>query len=60
MKLFSDNHFIKIKTATYLLLYIFLLQSCATYHAQYGNKATNEIAINVIDTSKLAHTFFNR
>ncbi len=58
MKLFSDNHFIKIKTATYLLLYIFLLQSCATYHAQYGNKATNKIAINVIDTSKLAHTFF--
>jgi hypothetical protein len=58
MKLFSDNHFIKIKTATYLLLYIFLLQSCATYHAQYGNKAMDEITVNVIDTSKLAHTFF--
>jgi predicted RNA-binding protein with PIN domain len=58
MKLFSDNHFIKNKTLAFLLLYLFLLQSCATHHAQYGNKAVDEIATNDFDTAKIAHTFF--
>ncbi len=57
MKLFSDNHFIQNKIPVYLLLTI-LLQSCATHHAQYGNKITDRLAINAVDTSKIAHTFF--
>lgn len=58
MKLFSDNHFITIKTPLFFLLYLFLLQSCATHHAQYGNKTKDRLIANGIDTSKIAHTFF--
>lgn len=58
MKLFSDNHFIKIKIPAYFLLYILLLQSCATHHAQYGDEAIDGMATNVADTSKIAHTFY--
>ena len=58
MKLFSDNHFIKNKIQIYLLLSIFILQSCATHHAQYGNKIKDRLATNAIDTGKIVHTFF--
>lgn len=58
MKLFSDNNFIKNKIPAYLLLSIFLLHSCATHHAQYGDKAIVGIPTNGIDTSKIAHTFY--
>ena len=58
MKLFSDNDFIKNKIPVYFLLYIILLQSCATHHAQYGNKAIDGKPLNAVDTLKIAHTFF--
>ncbi|WP_369753447.1 metallophosphoesterase [Flavobacterium sp. WC2409] len=58
MKLFSDNHFIKYKIPAYLFLSIFILHSCATHHAQYGNKITASLTTNADDTSKIAHTFF--
>jgi hypothetical protein len=35
-----------------------LLQSCATYHAQYGKDIKNPITENDTDSSKIAHTFF--
>lgn len=35
-----------------------LLQSCATYHAQYGKDAKKLTAENDTDSSKIAHTFF--
>jgi hypothetical protein len=41
MKLFSDNRFFKKKTYLSLALLLILLQSCATYHTQFGNKAKN-------------------
>jgi hypothetical protein len=51
MKLFSDNRFFKNKTYLSLALLI-LLQSCATYHTQFGNKA-KKATNSATDTSKL-------
>ena len=59
MKFFSDNRFVKNKIILYIMLSsLLLLQSCATRHAQYGNKTDNPLPLNAIDTSKIAHTFF--
>jgi hypothetical protein len=58
MKLFSEKRFILYKIHSCLILILILLQACATHHAQYGNKTGNTEQLNVVDTSKIAHTFF--
>ncbi|NGY38357.1 metallophosphoesterase [Flavobacterium sp. XN-5] len=60
MKLFLVFGFIEKNTFKYCIitLTVLLLQSCATYHAQYGSDITNPIPVNDIDTSKIAHTFY--
>jgi hypothetical protein len=58
MKLFSDNRFFKNKTYLSLVLLLILLQSCATYHAQFGKETKKLITDSATDTSKVTHTFF--
>jgi hypothetical protein len=58
MKLFSDNRFFKNKTYLSLALLLILLQSCATYHTQFGNKGKKLPTNSATDTSKITHTFF--
>lgn len=58
MKLFSDSRFkALIKRVLFLSVLILIMQSCATYHAQYGKNSKNP-SQNVVDSSKIAHTFF--
>ncbi|UQD57424.1 metallophosphoesterase [Flavobacterium sp. K5-23] len=58
MKLFSEKRFILNKMHSCIFLILILLQSCATHHAQYGNKTAQAEPQNELDTLKIAHTFF--
>jgi hypothetical protein len=58
MKLFSDNRFFKNKIYQYLPLFLILLQSCATDHAQFRNNTKNPVIDDATDTAKIAHTFY--
>lgn len=58
MKLFSDNRFFKNKIYTSLVVFLILLQSCATNHAQFGNKAKDSLVVHATDNSKISHTFY--
>ncbi|MGO4821358.1 MULTISPECIES: metallophosphoesterase [unclassified Flavobacterium] len=60
MKLFFDYSCIKKNIFKYspVLLPLLFLQSCATYHAQYGSKIEAPKSANDIDTSKVSHTFY--
>ncbi|HJY12051.1 MAG TPA: metallophosphoesterase, partial [Flavobacterium sp.] len=59
MKLFLDNHFItKIKTYSFVITLLLLLNSCATHKAQYGKNVSANETENATDTIKIAHTLF--
>ncbi|WP_432221183.1 metallophosphoesterase [Flavobacterium sp. TMP13] len=59
MKLFSKTHFETIiKINSFLILLPFLVTSCATHHPQFGKSAKEANAINQVDTSSIAHTFY--
>ncbi|MEM8522536.1 metallophosphoesterase [Flavobacterium sp. PL12] len=59
MKLISDNSFITFNKKIFIILVgTFILQSCATHHAQYGKNIQNPIKEQTAETSKITHTFF--
>ena len=58
MKLFSDMRFIKIKIFLRAFTLLLIVTSCATYHSQFGNTATENKLINEDETAKIAHRFF--
>ncbi|PKB18289.1 metallophosphoesterase [Flavobacterium sp. 5] len=59
MKLFLDNPFItSIKKYSLTITLLFILNSCATHHAQYGKEATKPVEQSEIDSSTIAHTFY--
>jgi hypothetical protein len=55
MKLFSDNCFTRIKILR--LIAVFIFQSCATHHEQFGKKQ-EYCRTKGIDSSKISHTFY--
>ena len=64
MKLFLGL-LLKVKIIPVTIVFLLLLQSCATKHPQYGKNFNNEVTIQVVDsatqnadTSKITHTFF--
>lgn len=56
---FFKNRFTKRSNINFaLIVLVFVLQSCATHHAQYGKNIENHFITNETDSSKIAHTFF--
>ncbi len=59
MKLLSDTCFITSnKVTAMLIIAVFIFQSCATHHEQFGKKTKNTAEQNGIDSSKISHTFY--
>ena len=59
MKLFSDNCFITSNKVIFkVLIAVFIFQSCATHHEQFGKKTKNTAEQKGIDSSKVSHTFY--
>ena len=59
MKLFSDNCFITSNKVIFkVLIAVFIFQSCATHHEQFGKKTKNTAEQKGIDSSKISHTFY--
>ena len=59
MKLLSDTCFITSNKVTAMLfIAVFIFQSCATHHEQFGKKTKNAGEQNGIDSSKISHTFY--
>jgi hypothetical protein len=50
--------FIKIKIFLRAFTLLLIVTSCATYHSQFGNTATENKLINEDETAKIAHRFF--
>jgi hypothetical protein len=58
MKLFYDVISTRTNTVFGYLLFVFLLQSCATKHSQFGSKLPSQITDDFDNPKTLSHTFY--